>query len=180
MAWCSTYISLYGWNYQQTYNWHHYTTIATQFRWYRISWWIICIIQRIQKGFHSSHFHSINSWFRHGPATKYAKLPVAHAPGMPGTFSPPPPFRDPNMHHATSMTHVRWCMPGSLTSGFPWSRWLGKRSRHSRRMRKPQLYVSVRVGVGGGVGGWGLGLGLGVGGWGGKVWGDSHFMCFRM
>ena len=33
-------------------------------------------------------------------------------------------------------------MPGSLTSGFLWSRWRGKRSRHSRRMRNPQLYVS--------------------------------------
>ena len=27
---------------------------------------------------------------RHGPLTRYAKLQVAHAPGMPGTFSPPP------------------------------------------------------------------------------------------
>ena len=26
---------------------------------------------------------------RDGPLTRYAKLPVAHAPGMPGTFSPP-------------------------------------------------------------------------------------------
>ena len=35
-----------------------------------------------------------------------------------------------------------WCMPGSLTSGFPWSRWQRKRSRHSRCMRNPQFYVS--------------------------------------
>ena len=33
-------------------------------------------------------------------------------------------------------------MLGSLTSGFLWSRWRGKRSRHSRRMRNPQFYVS--------------------------------------
>ena len=26
----------------------------------------------------------------HGPPTRYVKLRVAHAPGMPGTFSPPP------------------------------------------------------------------------------------------
>ena len=38
--------------------------------------------------------------------------------------------------------HVPWCMPGSLTSGFLWSRWRGKCSRHSRRMRNPQFYVS--------------------------------------
>ena len=33
-------------------------------------------------------------------------------------------------------------MPGSLTSSFPWSRWRGKRSQHSRRMRNPQFCVS--------------------------------------
>ena len=33
-------------------------------------------------------------------------------------------------------------MPGSLTSCFLLSRRVGKRSRHSRRMRNPQLYVS--------------------------------------
>ena len=49
---------------------------------------------------------------------------------------------DPDMHHGTCMTHVPWCMPGSLTSSFLWSRWRGKRSRHSRRMRNPQFYVS--------------------------------------
>ena len=40
------------------------------------------------------------------------------------------------------LTHVSWCMPGSLTSGFLWSRWRGKRSRHSQHMRNPQFYVS--------------------------------------
>ena len=46
------------------------------------------------------------------------------------------------MHQGTCVTHVLWCMPGSLTSGFLWSRWRGKRSRHSRRMRNPHYYVS--------------------------------------
>ena len=40
-------------------------------------------------------------------------------------------FSDPDMHHSTCLTHVPWCMPGSLTSGFLCSRWRGKRSRHS-------------------------------------------------
>ena len=31
-------------------------------------------------------------------------------------------LRDPDMRHATCVTHVPWCMPGSLTSGFLWSR----------------------------------------------------------
>ena len=61
--------------------------------------------------------------------------------GMPGTFSSPPRVSDPDTYHGTCMTHVPWCMPGSLTSGFLWSRSRGKRSRHSRRMRNPQFSV---------------------------------------
>ena len=77
----------------------------------------------------------------YGPLVRYVKLRVAHAPGMLGTFSPPPWVSDPDMHPSTCVTHVLWCMPGSLTSGFLWSRWRGKHSRHSPRMRNPQFYV---------------------------------------
>ena len=77
----------------------------------------------------------------HGPLARYATLRVAHAPGMPGTFSLPPWASDPDMHHGTCLTHVPWCMPGSLTSGFLWGQWRGKRSQHSRRMRNPQFYI---------------------------------------
>ena len=62
----------------------------------------------------------------HGPLARYVKLRFAHAPGMPGTFSPPSRVSDPDMYHGTCVTHVPWCMSGSLTSGFLWSRWLGK------------------------------------------------------
>ena len=62
----------------------------------------------------------------HGPLARYVKLRVAHAPGMPGTFSPSSRVSDPDMHHGTCVTHVPWCMSGSLTSGFLWSRWRGK------------------------------------------------------
>ena len=61
---------------------------------------------------------------------------------MPGTFSPPWRVSDPYMHHGTCVTHVPWCMPASLTSDCLWSQWRGKRSRHSRRIRNPQFYVS--------------------------------------
>ena len=54
------------------------------------------------------------------------KIAGAHAPGMPGTFSPPPQVSDPDMHHGTCVTHVPWCMPGSLTSSFLWNRRRGK------------------------------------------------------
>ena len=77
-----------------------------------------------------------------GPLTRYVKLRVAHAPGMPGTFSLPPWVSNPDMHHGTCVTHVPWCMSRSLTSGFLWIRWRGKRSRHSRRMRNLQFYIS--------------------------------------
>ena len=30
----------------------------------------------------------------HGPLARYVKLWVVHGPGMPGTFSPPPPVSD--------------------------------------------------------------------------------------
>ena len=59
----------------------------------------------------------------HGPLTRYVKLQVAHAPGMPGTFPPAAEFKwklllsDPGMHHGTCVTHVSWCMSGSLTHG---------------------------------------------------------------
>ena len=61
---------------------------------------------------------------------------------MPGAFSPPPWVSIPDTDHGTCFTHVPWCMPGLLTSGFLWSRWRGKCSRHSRRMRNPWFYVS--------------------------------------
>ena len=82
--------------------------------------------------------------FEHGPLTRYVKLWIAHAPGMPGKFSPPPWVSDPGMHHGTCVTHVPWCIPGSLTVGFLWSRWRGKRSWHSRCMRNPHLTSGKR------------------------------------
>ena len=44
--------------------------------------------------------------------------------------------------HTRAVTHVPWCLPGSLTHGFIWRRWRGKRSQYSRRMCNPQFYVS--------------------------------------
>ena len=74
--------------------------------------------------------------------TSYVKLRLAHAPGMQGTFIPPQRVCDPDMHQGTCVTHVPWCMLGSLTSGFLWIRWRGKRSRHSQPMRNAQFDLS--------------------------------------
>ena len=54
------------------------------------------------------------------------KIAGAHAPGMPGTCYPSPQVSDTDMHHGTCITHVPWCMPGSLTSSFLWNRRRGK------------------------------------------------------
>ena len=69
------------------------------------------------------------------PNTRYVKLRVVHAPGMPGTFYPATDFKG-NRQLATRYVsrHVR--------DGVAYPQWRGKRSRHSRRMRNPQFYVS--------------------------------------
>ena len=69
----------------------------------------------------SNHRH-LDPW----ASCQIRKIAGAHAPGMPGTFSPSPRVSDPDMHHGTCVTHVPWCMPGSLTSGFLWNRRRGK------------------------------------------------------
>ena len=86
----------------------------------------------------------LSEWAPYGPLTRYVKLQIAHAPGIPGTLSPPPRVSDPDMRHDTCVTHMPWCMPESLTSRFLWSRWRGKRSRHSRCMCNPQFYVAAK------------------------------------
>ena len=74
--------------------------------------------------------------------TRCVNYRVAHAPALPETFSPPPRVSDPDMHQGTCVMHVPWCMPGSLTRDLFWSRWRGKSSRYSRRIRNPHFYVS--------------------------------------
>ena len=64
--------------------------------------------------------------FRAWASYQIRKIAGAHALGMPGTFSPPWRVSDPDMHHGTCVTHVPWCMPGSLTSSFLWSRRRGE------------------------------------------------------
>ena len=41
--------------------------------------------------------------------------------GNAGNVSPSPQVSDPDMHHGTCVTHVPWCMPGSLNSGLLWN-----------------------------------------------------------
>ena len=76
--------------------------------------------------------HSPSPW----ASCQIRKIAGAH---MPGTFSPSPQVSDPDMHHDTCVTHMPWCMLGSLTSSSLWNRRRGKRSRHSRCMRNLQF-----------------------------------------
>ena len=132
----------------------------------QISYWLTCLYDRLWnvhticchyhfltltiQDMHSiKHIWLILQW----PVLPWASyqtrtIGIAHAPGIPGTFSPPrlhrkPLVSDPGMHHGTCVSHVPWCMSGLLT------RYGGKkRSRHSRRMRNPQLYVSGKRAMG--------------------------------
>ena len=92
---------------------------------------------------HQHHYcHHDMIIHQHGPLARYARLRVAHAPGMPGTFSPSSQVSDPDMHHGTCVTHVPWCMPGSLTSGFLWNRRRGETFPAFPAHAHPQFYVS--------------------------------------
>ena len=77
-----------------------------------------------------------------GPLTRYVKLRVAHAPGMPRTFSPPLTSKETarlrSRHASRHVREARVVMHVGIA--YPW--WWGKHSRHSRRMRNPQFYVS--------------------------------------
>ena len=79
---------------------------------------------------------------KHGPLTRYIKLRVAHAAGMPETFSPPPTSKETasyrSEHASRHVRHARAVMHAGIAN----PRWRGKRSRHSRRMHNPQFYVS--------------------------------------
>ena len=68
-----------------------------------------------EKGLHySSNDTGVNVC--HGPLTRCAKLQVAHVPGMPGTFPPPPTSKETaswrsqhasqHVHHARAVMHV--------------------------------------------------------------------------
>ena len=85
---------------------------------------------------------SLRYCIQHGPLARYVKLRVANAPGMSVAFSPTRGLAIPTYITARAVTHVPWCMLGSLTSCFLWSRWRRKGSQHSWRMCNPLFYVS--------------------------------------
>ena len=77
-----------------------------------------------------------------GPLARYVKLWVAQHRECRERFSPPLRVSDTDMHHGTCVTRLTWYLPRSITIGFLWSWWRGKRSRHSRRMCNLQFCIS--------------------------------------
>ena len=119
----------------------------------KLAWWCAIIQFEFWHAYTCTSLHTIivpycNALFRiwtHKSTwlpAPWASFQIRKIAGMPGTFSPPPRVSDTNMLHGTCGTHVPWCMPGSLNTGFLWSQWWRKRSRHSRRMHDPQFYAS--------------------------------------
>ena len=64
--------------------------------------------------------HGLSDYSGNGPLSRYVKLRVAHAPGMLGTFSPPPRVSDPDVsvagktlpaspaHAQPTVLHISW------------------------------------------------------------------------
>ena len=81
------------------------------------------VVPTIDKLITATMIHSNHHFYDkcpNGPLTRYVKLRAARAPGMPGTFSPhrlqrKPLVSDPGMQ-GTCVTHVPWCIWGSLIS----------------------------------------------------------------
>ena len=80
-----------------------------------------------------------------GLLTRYVKLRIAHAPGMSGTFSPELTSKETasklSRHASRHVRHSHAVMHVGISN----PQWRKKRFRHSRRMRNPQFYESVRI-----------------------------------
>ena len=75
-----------------------------------------------------------------GPLTRYVKLRVVHAPGMPGTFFPPTRVSDQAMHHGTYVTHVMYA--GIANWWFPLKSVAGKTFPAFPAHAQPAFYGS--------------------------------------
>ena len=75
------------------------------YRW--VNKWIFGTVFSYILDFQTEQVFNINIQC-HGPLVRYVELRVAHALGMPGTFSPPPRSRHASRHvrHARAMMHA--------------------------------------------------------------------------
>ena len=78
----------------------------------------------------------------HGPLTRYLKSKIAHTGNAGVTFSSPPPLKETASQRSRhEPRHVRDAH-AVMNVGIANPRWAGKRSRHSRRMRNSEFWVS--------------------------------------
>ena len=75
---------------------------------------------------HRWHAVWLHVWTRHCRCYIHAQNCRCACAGNAGNVFPSPQVSDPHMHYGTCVTHVPWCMPGSLTNGFLWKRRRGK------------------------------------------------------
>ena len=102
-------------------------TTTCELQWLGSKIWNSLVSEYNEKGnvdyrrlkFLMNHLAGISNKPANGPLASLVKSRVPHAPG---TFPPVPRVSDPDMHHGTCVTHIPWCMTGSLTNGFLWSR----------------------------------------------------------
>ena len=88
---------------------------------YNLFWWNLCYI---------ADCNSVMLWIYSG-RIEWTSFQIRNIVGCvyarnAGNVFPTPRVSDPDMHHGTWVTHVPWCMPGSLTSGSLWSHWWWK------------------------------------------------------
>ena len=89
-----------------------------------------------------TEYHCDCSDLCHGPLISYVKSWVAHTPGMPGTFSPPPTSKETSNYRSRHASRHVSDARAVMHIGIVNPRWRGKRSRHSRRMRNSRFFVS--------------------------------------
>ena len=88
---------------------------------YNLFWWNLCYIadcNSVMLWIYSARIEWTSFQIRNIVGCVYARNA--------GNVFPTPRVSDPDMHHGTWVTHVPWCMPGSLTSGSLWSHWWWK------------------------------------------------------
>ena len=76
------------------------------------------------------------------------KIAGAHAPGMPGTFSPSPQVSDPDMHHGTCVTQLPGIPGACATCNFTYlvrGPYLSLPPMESRCVRSNYIYIKQGV-----------------------------------
>ena len=84
-----------------------------------------------------AHLKIVMIFSLHGPPIRYVKLRVAHAPGMPGRFSPPPTSEETAGQRSKRVSGHVCQARARMHAGIANPRWPWKRSRHSRRLCNP-------------------------------------------